>query len=139
MIIGVRDAGVGVTAEHVFLPVWPEEVAIVGSSERVPDRNQPLEAELPQFFRGIGVIARQRTREGCAGTSDIRDVEFYRGALEDGSMEKMPLLVGSRVHMAKDVRSPSRFAKEGDVGGVATKLGDEMVNPFKEHLLITEA
>jgi len=54
-------------------------------------------------------------------------------------MEEMPLLVGSRVQMAKYICGPGRFAKEGNVRGVATKLCDEMVNPFKEHLLIAEA
>ena len=131
--------GVGVTAEHVFLPVWPEEIPIVSSSERVPDRNQPLKAKLPHFFRGIGIIARERAREGSTSTSGVGNVEFDRGALKDGPMEKMSLLVGSRVQMTKDIRGPSRFTEEGDVRGVTTKLGDEMVDPFKEQLLIAEA
>jgi hypothetical protein len=54
-------------------------------------------------------------------------------------MEKVPLLVGGRVQMAKDIRSPGRFAEEGNVGRITTKLGDEIVNPLKEDLLITEA
>lgn len=53
-------------------------------------------------------------------------------------MEKMPLLVGSRMQMAKDICGASRFAEEGNVRGITTELSDKMVNPFKEHLLITK-
>lgn len=139
MIIRGTNVIVRVTTEHVLLPVWPEEVTVVGSSERVPDRNQPLKAKLPQFFRGVGVVARQRAREGGTSGSDVGDVEFNRGALEDGAMEKVLLLVRSRVQVAKDICRSSRFAEEGNVRGVTAKLGNGMINPFKEHLLITEA
>ena len=46
---------------------------------------------------------------------DIGNVELNRWALEDSAMEKVLLLVRSGVDMAKDIRSPGRFAKEGNV------------------------
>jgi hypothetical protein len=81
----------------------------------MPDGNQPLKVKLPQFFRGVGVIARQRAREGSTSGSGVGNVEFDRGALEDGAMEEVPLLVGSGVQMAKDIGGSGRLAKEGDV------------------------
>lgn len=76
MIIGDTDVVMGVTTKHVLLPVWSEEVPIIGSSEGVPDRNQPLKTKLPQFFRGVGVVARQGAGEGSTSGSGIRNVEF---------------------------------------------------------------
>ena len=99
----------------MFLPVWTEEVPVVCGSERVPHRDQPLEAKLPQIFRSAGLVARQCAREASTSRVGIRNVELDRGALEDGAVEKVLLLVRSRVKMAEDIRGSGRLAKEGNV------------------------
>lgn len=139
LIIVEIDVMVRVTAEHVLLPMWSEKVPVVGGSEGVPDRNQPLEAEFPHFLWGIGIVTRQHPREGSTGTSYIRNVKFNRRALKNGAVKEMTLLVRGRVDMTKDVCGPGRFTKEGNIRGVTTKLGDEIMNPLEEHLLIAEA
>ena len=45
---GDTDVMESVVAEHVFLPVWLEEVSVVGIPKGVPDCNQPLRAKFPQ-------------------------------------------------------------------------------------------
>jgi hypothetical protein len=95
--------------------MWTEVVVIVGSPERVSNHGQPFKVKLPQFFCGVGVVARQRAREASTGRSGIRNVELNGGALKDGTMEEMSCLVCGRMRVAEDVCGPSRFAEKGDV------------------------
>lgn len=99
----------------MFLPLWTEEVAVVCSSEGVPHGDQPLMAKLLQVFRGAGLVARQRPREASTSRVDIGNVKLDRWTLEDGTMEKVLLLVRGGVQMAEDIRGPGRFTKEGNV------------------------
>lgn len=63
---------------------------------------------------------------------------FNDGTLDDCPVEKMLYFIGSRVEMTQYVRSACGFTEQCNVGWIATKVRDVVMDPLQESLLVSK-